>query len=98
MIQSEEPSKVVSGKEEKIKKKKQKMYLTDFSDFLPQSLNLVNKTAFATKIRLGRRYQANVKFQPEYKKCYRSLKELKVWSGCSNPENRPDDIILDKFK
>lgn len=67
-------SKIANAKEDKNKKKKvQRLYLTDFSDFLPESLLLISRTNVTSKIRIGERYQANVSTEPKYLSQNRSL-------------------------
>jgi hypothetical protein len=47
-------SKITNTKEDKNKKKKvQRLYLTDFTDFLPESLLLISRTNVTSKIRIG---------------------------------------------
>jgi hypothetical protein len=46
------------GREEKAKKKKVRAYVQDFTDYLPESLLIVNRITVPAQMRVGARFQA----------------------------------------
>ena len=90
---------MVVSKEEKSKKKRAaKQFITDYSDFLPESLIYISKTNITSKVRIGERYQAEVPLAPPLASSQRPVEEWKVWSGCSNPQERPSEEHINRFK
>lgn len=91
-------SKVINSTKEVKKKKLNKQYLTDFSDFLPEALIYVTKTNIVSKIRVGPRYQADIPSIPPLISLYRPMDQWLVWGGASSPQEKPSEEHIKRFK
>lgn len=72
--------------------------MQDFSDFLPESLLIINKTVIPPIVKIGDRYQVKIPNNPPFKSLYRPMDEWLIWNGSSNPESKPNSDHLLRFK
>lgn len=56
------------------------------------------KTNITSKVRIGERYQADIPSGPSYISMYRPVEQWRIWSGCSNPQDRPSEDHMRRFK
>lgn len=92
-----ESSRAANSKETK-KKRANKQYLTDFSEFLPEALIFVTRTSIVSKIRVGDRYQAQVPQAPPLASLYRPMEQWLVWGGSTFPQEKPSEEHIKRFK
>ena len=82
------------GREEKAKKKKVRAYVQDFTDYLPESLLIVNRITVPAQMRIGSRFQAEVPPSPSYRQLHRSMSEWLVWRGCTSDDHPTEEQLL----
>ena len=75
-----------------------KQIITDFTEFLPESLLMINRTNITSKVRIGERYQAEVPSCPRYLSKFIPMAEKMIWAGSSDPEDRPSEDHIRRFK